>query len=436
LQKDKTKVPILLFAGPPGVGKSSLAKSISAALKRPLQRVFLGGMEHATDLKGFAKTYVAAEPGSIMKCFIRSKCNFPVILLDEIDKVGQLSVAESLLDVLDYEQNQHYRDHYVDMEYDLSNALFIATANNIDNIPPPLLDRMELIELPSYTFEEKKKIARTHLLPKIREEMGLSMNHMSFYKETLDSIIQDYTMESGVRNLNQVLNKIGRKLVRQVVERKRTNRKKLISVPELRTYLGPPIYIRDSNARNLPPGTVSGLAYSYVGGSVLMIETAKYPKSGSKSELLITGLPGDMTLESSKVCMSLVKSNAEKLGISTKEINEVDIHIHYPTCTGSGVDGPSAGGAMFIALYSLFTGKTIDSSISTTGEVDLRGNICAIGGLREKILASYRQGKKKIIIPKDNISDLRNIPTEVLHDIKVIPVSNIWELLNAFNLKV
>jgi hypothetical protein len=409
---------------------TSISRSIATALRRPLSTIFLAGVDDVHDLKGHMRAYLGAEPGLIMKAFIDAECSYPIVLLDEVDKAGA-SVSLSLLDVLDYEQNHSFRDLYIDLQFDISNALFICTANNLDTIHPALLDRVEVIEVGSYTEDDKIKIARDYLIPKIRKNYNLKINHFCLDRSVLIKLIRGYTDEPGIRRLEKLLEKLGRKITREVVEKKRTGKRKLVSALELEQKLGPPTY-SDERMRNLLPGSVFGLAVSEGAGQVLTVESIfTEPREGSKPKLTVTGQPGVMSSESSSIVLSLIKSRAEELELDISVLLNNDIHINYPECTGDGVDGPSAGVTMFVALYTLLKGVRISRNITMTGEVNLRGEVGAIGGLREKILASYRKGKTKIIIPKGNEPELTKIPKYILDKLTVIPVSNITELLEA-----
>jgi ATP-dependent Lon protease len=431
LQKDKTKTPILLFVGPPGVGKSSICQSIGKAMKRPVETVFLGGMEHANQIRGDRKVYRGAEPGHIIKAFSRAKSSRPVIVLDEVDKAEQ-RVNYALLELLDYTQNHKFKDMYVDLEFDASGALFILTANSLDTIHPALLDRCEVIELSAYTEKEKIRIGRDFLLPKVRKDFGLHINHLCMDQNGIAKVVREYTDEAGVRRLAKLLAKIGRKVARQVVEKKRTHKRRLLTDAEIVAFLGPP-RVRPRDLGVLPPGSVYGLAFSEQGGIVDAIEAVLVePRRGRPATLRLTGEPGIMMVESSKIVMSVLKSQAERLGLTKwREILERDVHIHFASGVGCGTDGPSAGVTMFVALYTLLKGVRISANITMTGEVNLRGHVTQIGGLKEKLMAAHRKHKTKIIIPRENVPDLVTVPEDVLAEMTVVPVGNIDELLEA-----
>lgn len=426
MPESKNKVPIFLLAGSPGVGKTSIARTVGEALRRPTETIFLGGLEDPQVLRGMRRTYIGSEPGLLLQTFMKTKTRHSIIVLDEIDKCSP-KMNYFLLSILDYSQNHDYQDTYLNLPFDLSDTLFIATANQVSNIHPALLDRMEVIHLEAYTEADKTFIARDYILPKIRANMGLTANHFALDRQLLVRIIRDYTRESGVRQLTQALEKIGRKLAKEIVEKKRSNFKHHLSETELRKFLGPLKYV-PYQKRDLPLGCVTGLAWDGYGGTVLDIEMQLIP-SKTKPVLSVTGLPGKMMLESSQIVLSLMKIREEGNAENLRALLEKDLHIHYPTTTGTGVDGPSAGAAMFLALYSLLHQKPLPSSLALTGELTLSGLVTEIGGLKEKLMAASRAGKTTVMIPQDNVKDLHNIPPDILNHIEVIPVATIDEVL-------
>ena len=424
LKQDK-KGSILLLVGPPGTGKTSLGKSIAEALNRKYIRLSLGGIRDEAEIRGHRRTYVGAMPGRVIQSIKKAGTNNPVMVLDEVDKLmtGGFSgdPASALLEVLDPEQNNSFTDHYLDLPYDLSDVFFIATANTIESIPEPLLDRMEVIPISSYTMEEKFHIGKDHLIPAVLEEHGLTEEQFILEDDVLNKIISDYTLEAGVRGLKKQLSALARVISEKIVSNKIVPPYS-IKEEELEELLGRQVSRHDKAQQDNPPGVVTGLAWTPVGGEILFIEATDMPGNG---EITLTGKLGDVMKESARISLSLLKS---RLPLNSVNFKERDLHIHVP----SGAvpkDGPSAGIALFTALASLVTGNKVDSRIAMTGEITLRGAVLPIGGLKEKLLGAQRAGIKKVLIPKDNVSDLKDVPEEVKKELTVIPVETIEDVL-------
>ena len=424
LRKDN-KGSILLLVGPPGTGKTSLGKSIARALDRKYIRLSLGGIRDESEIRGHRRTYVGSMPGRILGGMKQAGTTNPVMVLDEVDKLmaggfsGDPSAA--LLEVLDPEQNSTFTDHYLDLPYDLSEVFFIATANTTDTIPGPLLDRMEVIQISSYTEAEKYHIAAEHLIPEVLEETGLKDEQLSIPEEVLRTVISDYTREGGVRGLKKQILSIARGVSAEIVKGN-ADLPRIVKKEELDELLGHRAAIHDMAGNDNPPGVVTGLAWTAVGGEILFIEAQDMPGSG---QVILTGQLGDVMQESARISLSLLKS---RLPLSTVNFKERDVHIHVP----SGAvpkDGPSAGITIFTALASLFTGHKVDPHLAMTGEITLRGAVMPIGGLKEKLLAALRAGITKALIPKENMADLREVPDEVKEKITVIPVATVEDVL-------
>ena len=414
--------PILCFVGPPGVGKTSIAKSIARCLDRVFERMSLGGVRDEAEIRGHRRTYIGAIPGKIIYLMKQAGCKNPVLLLDEIDKMSsdmRGDPASAMLEVLDPEQNNTFTDHYLEAPYDLSKVLFIATANKVDTIPAPLLDRMEIIELTGYTEEEKMEIAKKFLIGKQEKQHGIPVGGLSITDDALRKIIRRYTRESGVRTLEREIARICRKTALLIVEKQDAT--KVITPDNLSDYLGVEKFKEDELDTADEVGSATGLAWTAVGGTTLTIDVTLFE---GKGDILLTGMMGDVMKESASTAISLVKSSCREYGIDPSVFAKTDLHIHIPE-GAIPKDGPSAGITMATAIMSAFTHRAVSKKVAMTGEVTLRGKVLPIGGLKEKTLAAYRVGIRKIIIPKDNEKDLQEIPQEVLKNINVVLSDNI-----------
>ena len=425
----KLKGPILGFVGPPGVGKTSIAKSVARALGRKFVRMSLGGVRDEAEIRGHRRTYVGAMPGRIITGLRQAGSSNPVFLLDEIDKLSSDihgDPASALLEVLDPEQNYAFRDRYLEVPYDLSKIIFITTANSLETIPYPLLDRMEVIEINGYTEEEKVEIAKRYLAPKQIAENGLTAENIAFTENGIREIIRGYTMEAGVRNLEREIGTVCRKAAIRVAEGKRKN-KLLVTEKKAGEFLGVRKFVKDKPIEKDEVGSATGLAWTAVGGTTLIIEVSLMR---GKGEILLTGKLGDVMKESARAGISYIRSNAAKYGIDPETFDNTDIHIHVPE-GATPKDGPSAGITMATAILSAFTGRPVRKDVAMTGEITLRGKVLPIGGLKEKALAAHRVGINNIVIPKGNEKDLEEIPKEIRGKINFIPVSEVDEVFRT-----
>ena len=421
--------PILCFAGPPGVGKTSLGQSIADALGRKFARLSLGGIRDEAEIRGHRRTYIGAMPGRIIQELRRAGTNNPVMMLDEIDKLGsdfRGDPSSALLEVLDPRQNHEFTDRYLDLPFDLSQVIFISTANYMGNVPPPLRDRMEVIELPGYTDNDKLQIARQYLVPRQLKENGLKPTQCKWSNEGIKKTIEDYTREAGVRELERQIGAVCRGVAAQVAAMRKVGKKKwTIGAAQVRSYLGAEKYFREVDTRAKMPGVVVGLAYTSVGGEILFIEAASY---GGKGRTTLTGHIGDVMKESASAAMSLFKSHAQKFHFDLKRLNERDMHIHVPA-GAVPKDGPSAGVAMYTAIVSLLMDVPVKPRVAMTGEITLRGLVLPIGGVKEKTLAAARAGITTVILPDKNKRDLEEVDAEVLKKLEFIFVANVEELV-------
>ena len=430
------KSPILCLYGPPGVGKTSLGKSIAKSLNRKYVRVSLGGIHDESEIRGHRRTYIGSMPGRIIKGLTNAGSSNPVFILDEIDKVGQMNVngdpSSALLEVLDPEQNSNFHDNYIDIDYDISHVMFIATANNISNIPTPLLDRMELIEVSGYLTEEKIEIARRHLIPKQIDSLGLTSHKINFSKEAIEKIIENYTRESGVRELEKQINKLLRKIALAAVKENTSSTLYKITPNEVSTYLGTEPYNRDSYQTNEFAGVVTGLAWTSVGGEILFIESSLSKGSGNK--LTLTGNLGNVMKESATLALEYIKSHSDSLHISPEIFDNWNIHIHVPE-GAVPKDGPSAGITIATSLASALTQRKVRKNLAMTGEITLRGKVLPVGGIKEKILAAKRAGIKEIILSRDNEKNINDIPERYVKGLTFHYVETINEVLEYSLLK-
>ncbi|MEO1539491.1 MAG: endopeptidase La [Pseudomonadota bacterium] len=426
-RSSKLRGPILCLVGPPGVGKTSLGKSVAKATGREFIRISLGGVRDESEIRGHRRTYIGSMPGKIIQSMKKAKTTNPLILLDEIDKMGQDfrgDPASAMLEVLDPEQNATFVDHYLEVEYDLSNVMFLTTANSY-NMPRPLLDRMEIITLAGYTEDEKAEIAKQHLLPKQEKGHGLKKGEFSLDDEALREIIRVYTREAGVRNLERELAKLCRKAVTEIVKGNETSVH--VSVDKLEDFLGVKRFKYGLAEEEDSVGVTTGLAWTEVGGDLLSIEALQLP---GKGRMKTTGKLGDVMKESIDAAASYVRSQSADLGIEPPKFEKVDIHVHVPE-GATPKDGPSAGIAMATSIVSVLTGIPVRRDVAMTGEVTLRGNVLPIGGLKEKLLAALRGGIKTVMIPKDNVKDLSEIPDNVKDGLELIPVASVTEVLKV-----
>ena len=425
LKGKEMKGPILCFAGPPGVGKTSLGKSIAKAVGREFVRISLGGVKDEAEIRGHRRTYVGSMPGRMIQALKQVQSNNPLVLLDEVDKMGgdfRGDPASALLEVLDPEQNSFFRDHYINTPFDLSNIMFIATANNLESIPGPLKDRMEIINLSGYTHEEKLAISKKYLIPKQMKENGISNDHVDFSDDSLSVVIKNFTLEAGLRNLERKIGALCRKVAMKIA--KGEINKTSITPVLVEKYLGPPQFTEEDAQIYDEVGVATGLAWTSFGGSVLYIESTMMSGTG----LTLTGQLGDVMQESAKTAMGYIRSKAEDFGIDHAIFKEYELHVHLPA-GATPKDGPSAGITLATSLVSLLTNMPIDKSVAMTGEITLTGKVLPIGGLKEKALAAMRMDIKKIIIPWKNKKDLVDIPEEYRKNLEFLPVKNFYEVL-------
>jgi ATP-dependent Lon protease len=426
--KPDMKGPILCFVGPPGTGKTSLGRSIARALGRKFVRLSLGGVRDEAEIRGHRRTYVGALPGRIIQSIRRAGSNNPVFILDEVDKIGadfRGDPSSALLEVLDPEQNNSFSDHYLDVGFDLSRVMFITTANLMDPIPPPLRDRMEVLELTGYTEEEKVGIAFDYLIPRQLEAHGLTAEQFSMTPEAVRALIASYTREAGLRNLEREVASLCRGAGREIVEG--VKEKVVITENDLAAYLGPPKFFREAALEHPEPGVATGLAWTPTGGDILFIESLRMP---GKGDLKLTGQLGEVMKESAAAALSYIRARAPFLGVEEDFFNDTDIHIHVPA-GAIPKDGPSAGVAILMSLVSLLSGRPIRKGLAMTGEITLRGHVLRVGGIKNKVLAAHRAGIKDIILPAQNKVDLEEIPESVRQDLKFHPVERLDQALEV-----
>jgi ATP-dependent Lon protease len=424
--KKKMKGPILCFVGPPGVGKTSLGRSIARALGRKFVRISLGGVRDEAEIRGHRRTYVGALPGRVIQGIKQAGTHNPVFMMDEIDKLGsdfRGDPSSALLEVLDPEQNNSFSDHYLNVPFDLSSVMFITTANLLDPIPSALRDRMEVLYLPGYTHEEKLKIARTYLIPRQLKEHGITEKTLTISDTAILDMITHYTQEAGLRNVEREIASLCRKIARRVAEGR--DKRYLITTNNLHKFLGPPKFLPEVEIGENQVGVATGLAWTQSGGELIFIEATKMKGKGG---LVLTGHLGDVMKESAQAAMSFIRSRSQSLGLSETVFSQHDIHVHVPA-GAIPKDGPSAGITMATALASVFTDRTVKKNLAMTGEVTLRGRVLPIGGLREKSMAALRTGIRQVIIPKKNEKDLLELPPKVKKNLEFIPVERMDEVL-------
>lgn len=425
LKKD-SKGPILCFYGPPGTGKTSIGQSIARALGRKFVRLSLGGTRDEAEIRGFRRTYIGAIPGRIIQGMHQAGTKNPVFMLDEIDKIGadfRGDPSAALLEVLDPEQNKAFSDHYLEVPFDLSEVLFIATANNMETVHPTLRDRLEVLELVGYTTEEKIQIAKKYLIPKVLEAHGISLENIELSDDAIQGIIESYTREAGLRNLNREIANVCRKVAKEVASGVKEKAK--VTAENLNAYLGVRRFLMEAEAKKDMIGVATGLAWTEAGGDILFVEANRMK---GKGDITLTGLLGDIMKESAIAALTYARSNAQKLGIDENLFAQTDVHVHVPA-GAIPKDGPSAGITMAVALVSALKGVPVHHNIAMTGEITLRGRVLPIGGLKEKALAARRAGIKKIIIPAENQKDIPDIPENLRKDLEFIPVSEVDEVL-------
>ncbi|MEO8229999.1 MAG: endopeptidase La, partial [Chloroflexota bacterium] len=425
---DTIRSPILALVGPPGVGKTSLGKSVARAMGRKFVRMSLGGIHDEAEIRGHRRTYIGALPGRVIQNIKTAGTNNPVFMLDEVDKIGmdfRGDPSSALLEVLDPEQNNTFQDNYLEVPFDLSKVLFIATGNLIDPIPAPLRDRMEVIQLPGYTQQEKAEIGRRFLIPKQMANHGLKPKHIEITDDAMTELVQAYTHEAGVRNLEREIANIMRKVARSVAEGRK--RKTVVDVKKLDTFLGPPRFEYGELEAEDQIGAATGLVVTEVGGDIVAVEVTRME---GKEDFILTGQLGEVMRESARAALSWIRANADRLGIEREVFEKNTLHIHVPA-GGIPKDGPSAGVTMATAMVSAFTGIPVRKDVAMTGEITLRGRVLPIGGLKSKILAAHLSGAKMVILPKKNEKDLRDIPEEIRKQTKLVLVDSMDSVLEA-----
>ena len=426
--KPEGKSPILCFVGPPGVGKTSLGQSIARAMGRKFGRISLGGVHDEAEIRGHRRTYIGALPGNILQALRKTETRNPVFMLDEMDKLGASfhgDPSAALLEVLDPEQNSTFRDNYLAVPFDLSRVMFIGTANVLDQIPGPLRDRMEVIELPGYTEEEKVEIAKRYLVKRQLAATGLTAEQVEITEDAIRAIIRDYTREAGVRNLEREIGAILHRVAMRVAEGAEPHMK--IEAKDLHGILGPRRFESEVAMRTSVPGVATGLAWTPTGGDILFVEAARVPGGG---RLILTGQLGDVMKESAQAALSLVKARASTLGVDPASFERSDIHVHVPA-GAIPKDGPSAGVAMFIALVSLLTGRTVRSDTAMTGEISLRGLVLPIGGVKNKVLAAVRAGITTVMLPERNKKDYEDVPEAARNAVRFVWLSTVDDAIAA-----
>ena len=427
LKKD-SRGPILCFVGPPGTGKTSLGHSIASALGRKFVRISLGGVRDEAEIRGHRRTYVGALPGRIIQGLRKAESRNPVFMLDEVDKLGadfRGDPSAALLEVLDPEQNFSFADHYLDVPFDLSHVMFITTANVLDPVPPALRDRMEILELPGYTLEEKLAIAEKYLIPRQIKQNGLTAGDLAFPAEVVRALVNGYTREAGLRNLEQRIGALCRKHAAEVARGKGPRKKRTLKVSDLNELLGPELFINEMAERTAEPGVATGMAWTAAGGAILFIESTRY---AGKGKLLLTGKLGEVMKESAQAALSYVRSRAKELHINSRVFANADLHIHVPA-GAIAKDGPSAGVTMAVSLISLFTGRPVRPDVAMTGEITLRGQVLPVGGIKEKVLAAHRSGIKTVVLPKRNEKDLPEVPATAKKGLKFVFAATVSDLL-------
>jgi ATP-dependent Lon protease len=428
---EKPRGTILCLAGPPGVGKTSLAQSVARAIGRPLERVSLGGVRDEAEIRGHRRTYIGALPGRVIHAMRKAGVKNPVVVLDEVDKLTQGYAGDpesALLEVLDPEQNDTFTDHYVELPFDLSEVFFIATANDLSSISPPLRDRLEIIEVRGYTEDEKREIARRHLLPKAIERHGLASAPFELTDGALAHIVEAYTREAGVRQLTRRLEQLCRARAVEVARAHDAPAEpRVFTEGELKDVLGKPVHRPEGKDVIRKPGVAAGLAWTPVGGDVLYVETLRMPGKGA---VVITGQLGEVMKESVQAALSFVRSEADRLGVDPTFLADHDLHVHVPA-GAVPKDGPSAGVTMFTAITSLLTGRRARPDTAMTGEATLRGRVLPVGGIKEKVLAAHRAGMKRVILPKLNEVDLEELPESVRRDLELVLAEDMEEVLAA-----